>query len=385
MERGNESGSSDVADLLALVGFDGRVAREHFDWNAIEKSIGLRLPAEYKELVDILPAGHFQEFVQITKPGDMGGARDEFLGYYAHRLEDMREWRKSEPDRFPLPIFPEPGGLLPWGRSTQADLFFWLTDGDDPRDWPVVVAEREFAYWRAFDGGLVEFLVEVVNGRFDTRPFGVGPRTGTPQFRALEPPAAAPPQPSTVNFWIERSRGGGSPRSELAELASIIGPARPEVSTLDWGLVEKQLGFGLPSDYKTFIDTYGPGQFGDITIASPVSGRDDSLDRLIEKVHAEAAANPRRRPERHPPIRPEAEGMIPWGETHDGWACCWAPSTANPDDWGVVRLAPPRITCQYSPDDSFTAFLVKYATPGQTGLFVGREETPRDSTTFTPR
>ncbi|HYQ62613.1 SMI1/KNR4 family protein [Actinophytocola sp.] len=372
-----------VDELLTLVEFGGRVARDHFDWKVMEKSIGLRLPSAYKELVEVLPPGHFQDFVRVTRPGDMGGSRDEFLGYYAHRLEDMRAWRTGESDRFPLPIFPEPGGLLPWGRSKQGDLFFWLTDGENPEDWPVVAAEREFAYWRAFDGGLVDLLVEVVTGRFDTRPFGVIPRAGAPRFQAVEPPG--PPPPSTESFWIERSHGGGSPKSEFTELASIIGPARPEMSTLDWKSIERQFGFGLPSDYKTFIDTYGPGQFGDITVTSPVSGRNDSLNRLIEKIHAEASANPRRRPEQHPPIHPEAEGMIPWGETHDGWACCWAPSTANPDDWGIVRLAPARITCQYSPDLSVSAFLVKYATPGQIGLFLGREEDPPDPMTFTPR
>src|SRR4051794_18994217 len=121
--RESESGSRGVAELLTLVEFGGLSARDHFDWKVIEESIGLRLPAAYKELVEVLPPGHFHEFVRVTKPGDMGGSRDEFLGYYAHRLEDMRAWRESEPSRFPLPIFPERGGLLPWGRSKQGDLF----------------------------------------------------------------------------------------------------------------------------------------------------------------------------------------------------------------------------------------------------------------------
>jgi SUKH superfamily protein len=291
------SDSRGVAELLTLVEFDGHVTRDNFDWKVIEKSLGLRLPVAYKELVEILPPGRFQDFVQVIRPGDVTGSRDEFLGYYAYRLDDMRAWREEEPSRFPMPIFPEPGGLLPWGTSKRAGLFFWLTDGEDP---------------------------------------------------------------------------------------SIIGPARPEMTPLDWGPIENQLGFGLPSDYKSFIDTYGPGTFGDITITNPVSGRDDSLDRLIEKIHAEASANPRRQPEQDPPIHPEPEGMIPWGETDDGWACCWAPSTANPDDWGIVRLAPAQVACEYSPGVSFTAFLVEYATSNKISIFRDREEPP-SSITFTPR
>src|SRR5262245_44791809 len=121
-----------VADLLALVGFGSGGDRVGYDWGAVEQSIGLGLPLEYKELVEALPAGYFQDFARVIKPGDVGASSDEFLGYYAHRLEDMRHWRQSDPGRFPLPIFPETGGLLPWGVSRKGDLFFWLTDGDDP-------------------------------------------------------------------------------------------------------------------------------------------------------------------------------------------------------------------------------------------------------------
>ena len=109
-----------VDELLTLVEFGGRVARDHFDWKVMEKSIGLRLPSAYKELVEVLPPGHFQDFVRVTRPGDMGGSRDEFLGYYAHRLEDMRAWRTGESDRFRCRYFPSLADFFPGAGRNRA-------------------------------------------------------------------------------------------------------------------------------------------------------------------------------------------------------------------------------------------------------------------------
>lgn len=381
-----ETGSSHerrVAELREVVNFHV-TERDHFNWNKVEESIGLNLPVDYKEIVEVFPSGYFQGFVQVIRPGDVRASKDEFLGYYAHRLEDMRRWREDEPDRFPLPIFPEPGGLLPWGRSIRSDLFFWVTSSEDPAEWPVVVADQEFAWWVPYEGGVCDLLMEIVNGRFDTRPFGVDPHVGPPSFETIESLAPSLAMPSKTNYWVERSRGGGNPDNRIAELVGMLSATRGEAYPVDWTPTENQLGFGLPSDYKAFIEAYGPGQFRDITIAGP-HGSGDDLRAVIDRTLVRASANPRRRPERHPPIHPERDGMISWGVTPDGWSCCWAPSGTDPDQWGTVLLTPGGINCQYSPDLSFSAFLTRYAGPNNVGLFVGRKADPPERVEFTPQ
>lgn len=380
--RGLEPRGHRVADLLELVSFSGQ-ARDRFRWADVEKSIGLTLPDDYKELVESFSSGYFQDFVQIIRPGDMGASKGEFLGYYAHRLEDMRQWRNNEPTRFPLPIFPEPGGLLPWGRSIRSDLFFWLTEGENPANWPIVATDSEFTNWASFNRSVCDFLIDVVTGQYDGQPFGVHLRADFPKFQTMESLAPGLPEPSTENYWIERNHGSGYPQNAFDKLNAIIGEALADVSSVEWESIEARLGFDLPSDYKAFVDTYGPGQLGDITIAGPVG--DSSLGNLADRIHAEAVANPRRRPERHAPIHPEPNGMIPWGVTPDGWSCCWAPTTSNPDNWGTVLLSPLRINFRYSPDESFSSFLVRYATPEYVSPFMGRDQGSPDQIEFTPR
>jgi hypothetical protein len=360
-----------VEDLARIVGLDYKV-REEFDWAAIEASLGLALPDDYKEIVEHLPDGRFQGFVRVIRPGDDNHPKSTYLGYYGYRLEDMRKWRADEPSRFPYPIYPEPGGLLPWGTSNRAGLFFWLTEGRDSAAWPIVVAHPEFIHWTTpYQGTICDFLKQVVLGRFDASPFVVDlPPGQSPWFEPRPQAAPATSQPTTnADFFLSRkSWSGGQPVSRLDELEKHLGAPSHPVTPIQWEHVEGQIGLPLPSDYKAFIDSYGPGTFCDITIAAPAAPADLDLLTLINRKYRQATGNPRRRV-LAPPIHPEPGGMIPWGETPDGWTCCWAPTDHNPDDWGIVLADVNLRPVEYVPDMSFSALLVQYATPGAPPVF----------------
>jgi hypothetical protein len=148
------------------------------DWPVLEERIGLRLPEDYKLLVEMLPDGWFRGFVRVLRPRKSADGGMELLhSEAAHRLEDMRQWRAGGYGTFPYPIYPEPAGLLPWGSAIRGALFFWLTGPGDPGDWPVITASAEWDYWDRFDGTVCEFLVAVATGRCDARGFADGPIT----------------------------------------------------------------------------------------------------------------------------------------------------------------------------------------------------------------
>jgi hypothetical protein len=63
--------------------------------------------------------------------GNLLAEKDRVLAAY-------RQTRARFPDRLPLPPFPEPGGVLPLGRTDNGDELYWVTDGD-PDDWPVAL------------------------------------------------------------------------------------------------------------------------------------------------------------------------------------------------------------------------------------------------------
>lgn len=49
---------------------------------------------------------------------------------------------------------------------------------------------------------------------------------------------------------------------EIPALREMIGVPPAEVPAVDWNAVHSGLGPVLPSDYREFMDAYGPGTFG---------------------------------------------------------------------------------------------------------------------------
>jgi hypothetical protein len=337
-----------VARLAALVGVT--VERRHaYDWPAIESSLGLRLPDDYKLLVETFPDGQFQDLLRLNRPGDSNEPADEFLGYHAWRLHDLRELR-DRGHRLAYPIHPEPGGLLPWASGPRSEPVFWLTGAGDPNAWPVVTADYDFADWREFPGSACEFLIEVVTGRFDGGQFGRDLTGRGPLFRN-------PDDPSTARRTAPMElHGSGTTGNEFAWLASTIGPPEVAPAKVAWDEIEEFMGVPLPSDYRSFIDAYGPGTFGEIKITVPGGPGEFDLYRLLRKAIEAVRSGEQTRVY---PVCPEPGGIMAWGESADGWTFSWLPQFPNPDGWSVVIYSRGLLLPMW--DVSFSQFLRGYA------------------------
>lgn len=110
-------------------------------WEAVFKEMGTRLPTGYMDLLDHYGAGMWSGWLRFPPPGRSGRygmpetsarARD---GYRLLREDD-------DEDEFPLPVWPEPGGLLPFADTAHGDYLCWLTEGEDPEAWPLVFWPR---------------------------------------------------------------------------------------------------------------------------------------------------------------------------------------------------------------------------------------------------
>jgi hypothetical protein len=357
--------TTDCLDRLATLAGVSGLRGDPFDWAAVEASVGLRLPRDYKALLERFPDGTFAGLIRPNRPGDDGHPPTQFLGYYAYRLGDMREWRVSGYGRYPYPIFPEPAGLLPWASGPRGEPICWLTEPAGPDRWPVVVPNADFTRWRRFPGTACEFLLDVVQGRFDAGIFGVDLTARGPLFKPKdgETAAVAPARP----FFTAT----GDAADEFAALAERLGRPGAEAPPVDWAQVEQWLATRLPADYKSFMDTYGPGAYCDISIER------DLLTLLVRRRRQLHEVEERHFP---PPVFPEPGGIIAWGETADGWTLWWAPTGDEPDRWGIVLVDPGYRLIEHRPDQSFSTFLLKYPDG------VGANRTPwRGEPRFAPR
>ena len=97
-------------------------------WAAVEASLGLRLPASYKLMVDRFGALSWRDFLHVLSPFDARSWRS--LRVRGREILDAdRVSRASFPSNFPLPLYPEPGGLLPWAVTDNGDTLYFVTRG----------------------------------------------------------------------------------------------------------------------------------------------------------------------------------------------------------------------------------------------------------------
>jgi len=150
-------------------------------WEAIEADLGTKLPQDYKDFVRLYGSGRFMEFLGVHVPVSWSP--------YVRLQSEVREICDtigivgSADDNLPYPLWPEPGGLLPFGKTDFGDYLFWLPRGP-PDDWGVVVWDRGMGHYEAFDCGLTDFLAGLATGEIEPKEF---PENMLPCDRLFEP------------------------------------------------------------------------------------------------------------------------------------------------------------------------------------------------------
>lgn len=356
------------------------------DWPVIAQSLGgLALPEDYKRVVENFPHGKFKEFVMVVRPGILGGSPGEYLGYFADRLDDLRDQREADRNAFPYPIFPEPGGLLQWADSGEGVWFFWLTEGADPALWPVVWVDEEFTGWHRSAQTMSEFLLTLLlDPPLELAQLIASDPAVSAPFRAMttrsatKPVVPAPtlgptPGPTSPEPPIGFQPGHHDPEDDADSLLAVLGARPSAFGTRDWSSLSRAFGSALPADYRTFYGALGYGIFCDIVIfgidAPAGSGLSDllTLQRSVVAAHPAASLTV--------PLHPDPGGLIPWGGTADGWTFCWRPAGSIPELWGVSAIGPGFRRVD-SPDLSFSTFLLQYcgAVDGSSLFLFGRDQ-----------
>jgi uncharacterized protein (TIGR02996 family) len=131
-----------LAELRVVLPPPPRRFHPNGSWGVVEAAIGTRLPADYKAFLDVYGRGSVGH-LNIDHPFSIiGNVHEEWARWAATWFADLIGDLRGAP-----PLFPEPGGLLPFGTIGDVGLVGWLTEGE-PEDWSVLYHGR--------DEGLVE-------------------------------------------------------------------------------------------------------------------------------------------------------------------------------------------------------------------------------------
>lgn len=126
-------------------------------WQSVQARLGIEFPADYKEFIARYGTGAIDSFLWVLSPF----ATNRHLNLFDEgraKLEALSELRYES---IPYPLFPDAGGILPWGVTDNGDVLYWLCNGP-PSDWVIVVNESRGPRWREFKLSTSEFLAAVV-------------------------------------------------------------------------------------------------------------------------------------------------------------------------------------------------------------------------------
>ncbi|SDI35011.1 SMI1-KNR4 cell-wall [Sinosporangium album] len=189
------------------------------DWREVEGVLGLGLPGDFKALVELYGVGQFVSFVTPFPPF---GAHPLLIQRAQGLLDRERYMREKEPDEYPYPLYPEPGGLLEWGGTDNGDSLCWLTTGE-PDNWRVVVWNPRSNAYDAHDVGAVEFLHGWLSGRI-TSPRLPDEVEASPWFEPFR---------EREHVYIELSEGELPYHQRLRILRDALAPTADRGSSSD--------------------------------------------------------------------------------------------------------------------------------------------------------
>ncbi|MBM0257094.1 SMI1/KNR4 family protein [Micromonospora sp. 4G55] len=146
-------------------------ADEEVDWDAAEKQLSARLPADYRAFMAVYGGGSIGGQLSILLPLPVDSVWGG--GTIAGETPNLRHHWEEEGGVAGTEL--EADAVLAWGVGcSNPDLLGWLMSGSDPDQWPVVVYRRHVSWGEPslalFECGMAEFLRRLLLGEFDKCP-----------------------------------------------------------------------------------------------------------------------------------------------------------------------------------------------------------------------
>ncbi len=174
--------SASIERLCALVAPPTTPFYNRGDWQQVESALGMRLPVDYKLLVETFGQGRFvgqADCSGLLIFSYLGGRPVEWAEGAAAYLRSI--------DGLPYGVYPVMPGLLGFGSYGDKDTIAWNTKGR-PEQWEIVYHDPETGFHEVRDIGTLDFVVSVLEESSPLHRSGVirmgnmkGPHTFLPE------------------------------------------------------------------------------------------------------------------------------------------------------------------------------------------------------------
>jgi len=131
-------------------------------WHTFEYQLNTKLPEDYKKFIQSFGTGSINEFLVILNPFS-ANQHVNLLTRGRSELEAFRTSKTNFPKYYPDDIFPNSGGLLPFGVTDNGEVLYWRTIAE-PKDWTVTVYETRGPDHYNYQTNMTDFLSGVLSG-----------------------------------------------------------------------------------------------------------------------------------------------------------------------------------------------------------------------------
>jgi hypothetical protein len=158
-----------IAELKLLVQPPATPYGAPVDWAAFERENAFLPPADYRALLDRYGAGTFDAGVGglvLLQPMHPDRSFLDGNRWLRDNLRGMqRQFSTGIP---PWPIYPEPGGFLPFAADESSWTIGWLTQGA-VEDWTTCIDGGRDGWWDELPIGAVELVMRWARGDLGSR------------------------------------------------------------------------------------------------------------------------------------------------------------------------------------------------------------------------
>lgn len=138
------------------------------DWQRCEREL-TAVPDDYRSFVEAYGTGVIDDFIWLVNPI----SANKYLNLVSQSriiLDALEETSTKFPGMYPMPRFPDPGGLLPFAGTDNGDSLFWVTNGK-PNSWTVAVMGPRSPECYCYDCGMLEFVLALLRTELNCAAF----------------------------------------------------------------------------------------------------------------------------------------------------------------------------------------------------------------------
>ncbi|WP_330334437.1 SMI1/KNR4 family protein [Streptomyces sp. NBC_00536] len=153
------------------------------DWEEVERTLGIELPADYKELIHVYGGSNWDDYLYVLEPGCPNANYDliEWAEGQTEDLEGLWEFEKK-----PAELEVEGTRVVPWATTDNGECLYWLVrPGLEPDQWTIMVNEARGDRWEHFPASCTQFLASSLTGELQSNILSPSFPLATHEFRQL--------------------------------------------------------------------------------------------------------------------------------------------------------------------------------------------------------